>query len=398
MFKEKYRLYKVTHSLVVVDNKSFKKYIYSMENLPTYRITIDENDNTTGVDFISLVKDPAIEETFLTFNTSKLHFEAQKDKQMLFGPLMVPKKRIYRSDENLGEYYVFFEREDIEMIVKKFSKNNFNNNISFEHLGLVVKGTLVENFIIKEGMVIPGFEDMPVGTWMGTVYIEDQNFWTNFVKNEVVKGFSIEIQGFLQRQDFNKNFDAWSKVEDIVKSNTSDETMLEALEQLFKTYKFETYDDYPKAASENAARAIRLRDEYDLKCGTLVGWQRANQLAKGENISRETIARMAAFERHRQNSKGDPKEACGPLMWLAWGGDEGVEWAQRKLKQIDAALNSSAYQTLVNKMSKDENFVVEPKKGETEEEFIGRCIAVEVEAGYDQDQASAMCYTKWSNK
>jgi len=21
-------------------------------------------------------------------------------------------------------------------------------------------------------------------------------------------------------------------------------------------------------------------------------------------------------------------------MWLAWGGDEGVEWAQRKLKQI----------------------------------------------------------------
>jgi len=21
-------------------------------------------------------------------------------------------------------------------------------------------------------------------------------------------------------------------------------------------------------------------------------------------------------------------------MWLAWGGDEGIEWAQRKLKQI----------------------------------------------------------------
>ena len=92
------------------------------QNLPTYRITIDENDTTTGVDFISLVKDPAIEETFLTFNTSKLHFEAQKDKQILFGPLMVPKKRIYRNDENMGEYYVFFEQEDIEMIVKKFSK------------------------------------------------------------------------------------------------------------------------------------------------------------------------------------------------------------------------------------------------------------------------------------
>lgn len=97
----------------------------------------------------------------------------------------------------------------------------------------------------------------------------------------------------------------------------------------------ETYNDYPQAASDNATRAIKLRDENNLSCGTLVGWQRAAQLSKKENISRDTIARMASFERHRQNSKGDPKEDCGALMWLAWGGDEGIAWAQRKLKQID---------------------------------------------------------------
>jgi hypothetical protein len=97
----------------------------------------------------------------------------------------------------------------------------------------------------------------------------------------------------------------------------------------------DSYSDYPEAAKENARRALNIKKENDRDCGTLVGWMRANQLANGENISRDTIARMSSFERHRENSKGDPKVDCGALMWLAWGGDEGVAWAQKKLEQID---------------------------------------------------------------
>lgn len=41
------------------------------------------------------------------------------------------------------------------------------------------------------------------------------------------------------------------------------------------------------------------------------------------------------------------------------------------------------------------DFVVEPKKGESQEEFVSRCIGVEVNAGKDQDQAVAICYAKW---
>jgi hypothetical protein len=97
----------------------------------------------------------------------------------------------------------------------------------------------------------------------------------------------------------------------------------------------ESYNDYPQSARVNAQRAINLREQYKLSCGTPVGWARANQLANGENITRETIARMSAFERHRDNSKGNPKEDCGALMWLAWGGDAGIEWANKKLQEID---------------------------------------------------------------
>jgi hypothetical protein len=102
----------------------------------------------------------------------------------------------------------------------------------------------------------------------------------------------------------------------------------------------ETYNDYPKKASENAQAALNYAEKNGWgSCGTDVGKQRANQLAKGENISRETIARMAAFERHRQNSQKELGDGCGRLMWLAWGGDEGIEWAQRKLKQIDQKMS-----------------------------------------------------------
>ena len=98
---------------------------------------------------------------------------------------------------------------------------------------------------------------------------------------------------------------------------------------------FETYNDYPKAASENAKIALRWADEHGWgSCGTPVGKKRANQLANGENISKDTISRMAAFERHRQHSDRELGDGCGRLMWLAWGGDEGIEWAQRKLDQI----------------------------------------------------------------
>jgi hypothetical protein len=98
----------------------------------------------------------------------------------------------------------------------------------------------------------------------------------------------------------------------------------------------DSFTDYPKAASENAKIALRWAEENGWgECGTPVGKARANQLAKGEAISKETIARMASFARHKENSQKELGDGCGRLMWLAWGGDAGVEWASRKLAQLN---------------------------------------------------------------
>jgi hypothetical protein len=98
----------------------------------------------------------------------------------------------------------------------------------------------------------------------------------------------------------------------------------------------ETYNDYPESASNNAKRALKWAEENGWgECGTAVGKARANQLANKENISRDTIARMASFKRHQQSKDVPYSEGCGGLMWDAWGGTSGIEWAINKLKQID---------------------------------------------------------------
>lgn len=106
---------------------------------------------------------------------------------------------------------------------------------------------------------------------------------------------------------------------------------------------FESYNDYPDSAKNNAQKVLDWREKYgsEVKGMTRVGWVRANQLAKGRNISRSTIARMSAFQRHKKNSevsaenKSTPWKDKGYVAWLGWGGTSGINWASKKLKQID---------------------------------------------------------------
>lgn len=102
-----------------------------------------------------------------------------------------------------------------------------------------------------------------------------------------------------------------------------------------KKTKLETYNDYPQGATNNAKRAIEFKEKNGSDCGTRVGWTRAGQLARRENISRDTIARMASFKRHQQHKDVPYTEGCGGLMWDAWGGSSGINWAISKLKEID---------------------------------------------------------------
>lgn len=115
--------------------------------------------------------------------------------------------------------------------------------------------------------------------------------------------------------------------------------------------KQESYTDYPEAASNNARRALKWKEDNGSSCGTPVGWTRARQLANREPLTRDTIARMASFKRHQQNKDVPYSEGCGGIMWDAWGGDAGINWAIRKLQAIDSKDNETmiyAYKRLTH--------------------------------------------------
>ena len=101
------------------------------------------------------------------------------------------------------------------------------------------------------------------------------------------------------------------------------------------------WNNYPKAASDNAARALKHREENGSDCGTPVGWTRANQLANRETISDEILIRTYSFlSRAKVYDQGDfvdaeGKEICGSIMFAAWGGDEMLRWAKRTIEQME---------------------------------------------------------------
>ena len=100
----------------------------------------------------------------------------------------------------------------------------------------------------------------------------------------------------------------------------------------------ESHSDYPDGVKSNAKAALKWAEDNGWgSCGTPVGKQRANQLAKGEPISVDTIKRMHSFlSRHEQDLEASESfnDGCGYLMYMAWGGKAGKRWAASKLKEL----------------------------------------------------------------
>ena len=290
-------------------------------------LIIDENDLQTGIHAVSVVHSPAIEENFIALSKHEIELkEVDAEKKILMGAALVPNKQIYRVNEKKEEYYIYFSEQTVRKASELFLMRSNQNNATYEHKDKLEGLSVVESWIIEDEKQDKsrkyGFS-LPVGTWMISMKVNNDEVW-NDVKEGKVKGFSIE--GYFA-----------DKYEMSLKQ-TEEETLLNAIRKIIvdaERMELRSYDDYPKAASENAKIALRYAEENGWgSCGTPVGKIRANQLANNEPISEETISRMAAFERHRQNSQKELGDGCGRLMWLAWGGDEGVEWAQRKLEQI----------------------------------------------------------------
>ena len=153
------------------------------------------------------------------------------------------------------------------------------------------------------------------------------------------------------------------------------------------------WNNYPKAARDNASKALKHREENGTDCGTPVGWQRANTLSKGEPISDDVLVRTYSFlSRAKVYDQGkffdeDGKEICGSIMFAAWGGDEMLRWAKRTIEEMEE--NKRHIKSVVET---DDEIVITFGKSEMSEEN-----GYKEEERAEPDELSVGDFVKWNS-
>jgi hypothetical protein len=158
-------------------------------------LILDEDQEDSGIEAISIVESPAIESDFVSLNSQEIKLaEIDKEKRLLLGALLIPNKPIYRNGDE-GEYYIFFSKNTIVKASQMYLRNGYQNNSTLEHDQALKGLTLVESWIVEDEVQDKSRKyglNVPIGTWMGAVKVNNEEIWQEYVKTNKVKGFSIE--------------------------------------------------------------------------------------------------------------------------------------------------------------------------------------------------------------
>ena len=167
--------------------------------LLVYNAEIDPNpESDLEVTFIGLVDKPAIERNFQAFNEHKKRaaFILNEEKRIISGPAMIPDLPMYRKDDQLGEYYVIFGKDQIRIIAQKFHSKGYMTKFNLFHKESARLND-VEIFSSFQSdselgiAPIKNFEDLPDGTWFISAKVNGDDTWGK-VKAGEIKGFSVE--------------------------------------------------------------------------------------------------------------------------------------------------------------------------------------------------------------
>ena len=296
-------------------------------------LILDDNEES-GIEAISIVESPAIESDFVALKSDEIKLaEVDKEKKILMGALLIPNKPIYRKTEG-DEYYIYFSKDTVLKASQRYLTNGYQSNSTLEHSDNLQGLTLVESWIVEDEIQDKSRKydmNVPVGTWMGTVKVANDEVWNQYVKTGKVKGFSIE--GFFADKIEKPKL----SLEQIEEEEVAE--MLSMIRGIVKDGKveMESYSDYPSAVKNNAKRGIELNKKNNNKCATDVGKIRAQQLAKGKPVSLATIKRMYSYlSRAEEYYNPSDTNACGTISYLLWGGKSAKAWSLRKLKELKA--------------------------------------------------------------
>jgi hypothetical protein len=166
--------------------------------LPIYTLVLKDDAEDSGVNYVALVDEPAIEQNWFAFaKDNEFKFAVMDDdRKIITGPLMIADLPIYRRNKKMGEFYVVFDKGQIELMVQKFFKMGYQSSVNEQHdpKKLVDGVTMFESFIVDEqrGILPPkGFEKATQGSWFGSYKVDNPEIWAK-VKDGSFMGFSVE--------------------------------------------------------------------------------------------------------------------------------------------------------------------------------------------------------------
>ena len=306
-------------------------------------LILDENEELNGIEAISIVENPAIEEDFVALKSDEIKLaEVSEEKRILMGALLIPNKPIYRRSGE-DEYYIYFSKDTVLKASQMYLMKGNQNNSTLEHQYSLNGLSLVESWIVEDTVHDKSRKydmEVPVGTWMGTVKVNNEDVWNDYVKTGKVKGFSIEGY-FVDKMERPKD----ATINDLAEIEEEEaKELLSTIRGIIKGDKrtksgkktiMESYTDYPSAVKNNAKRGLELNEKVNNKCATQVGKIRATQLAQGKPISKETIKRMYSYlSRAEEYYNESDTTACGTISYLLWGGLAAKRYATKKLREF----------------------------------------------------------------
>lgn len=164
------------------------------DELPCIELFIDEEESDNGIQAISLVESPAIEENFVALSKHKVEFKAiDEDKRIIIGLALVPDKPIYRRKGDY-EYNITFSKETVRKGAEMYLKSLRNNNTTLEHQQLTSGVSIIESWIVedteKDKTALYNL-NAKKGAWAVVMKIDNEEVWKD-VKEKKYLGLSIE--------------------------------------------------------------------------------------------------------------------------------------------------------------------------------------------------------------
>jgi hypothetical protein len=133
-------------------------------------LIIDDKEDMQGVEAISVVESPAIESDFVALKSEEIKLaEISKEKRILM--------------------------DTVVKASQLFLKNGNQGNSTLEHSKVIEGLTVVESWIVedltKDKSALYNL-NVPLGTWMASIKVDNDEIWNDYVKTGKVKGFSLE--------------------------------------------------------------------------------------------------------------------------------------------------------------------------------------------------------------